>query len=167
MIITKELLQSVFKSKIISFDYIDYDSFFAPLPVEVKYTQHYDETIRINLGKGKKVVHIVSEGEDGDFYIDLDIITKKILEKNNYRYISKYNRFKVLSRQKWNCNICSCKLKYSIDNKWDGEVAHIDHIYPFSKRESYPRGIELINELSNLQALCPQCNLTKASKEIN
>ena len=82
------------------------------------------------------------------------------------RYISKEDRYKVLQRQKWNCNQCGCKLKYSIHNEWEGEVAHIDHIHPFTEKESYLNGEWNINELSNLQGLCPKCNLSKGGKEI-
>jgi len=83
------------------------------------------------------------------------------------RNISKEERFFVLKKQNWKCNICGCKLKYSKDNDWIGEVAHIDHIHPFSKRETYVNGSDNINEYSNLQALCPSCNLFKSKKEIN
>ena len=81
---------------------------------------------------------------------------------NRKTYISRTIRYKVLARQQWYCNICGCKLKYSNHNPFPGEVAHIDHIYPFSKRESYPG--KDINESSNLEALCPDCNFKKQSK---
>lgn len=81
------------------------------------------------------------------------------------RYILKQNRFNILKLQKWRCNTCNCKLKYDLNSNWEGEVAHIDHIHPYSKRESYFRGSENINELSNLQALCPKCNREKGIKE--
>ncbi len=82
------------------------------------------------------------------------------------RLITSSERFEVLKRQFWKCNICGCKLKFKKENDWIGEVAHIDHIHPFSKKESYPNGPLLINELSNLQGLCPTCNLKKGSKRI-
>lgn len=83
------------------------------------------------------------------------------------RYISKYDRYKVLSRQKWLCNFCHKRLKYDTNKNCLGEVAHIDHIHPFSKRDTYINGITNINELSNLQALCPECNFKKSDLEIN
>lgn len=83
------------------------------------------------------------------------------------RYISRELRFEVLNRQKWNCNICGCKLKYSKNQPWEAAIAHIDHIHPFTKRKSYPNGEDRINESINLQALCPDCNLSKSKKEIN
>jgi len=86
--------------------------------------------------------------------------------ENSCRYISREKRYEVLRRQKWRCNICGCKLKYSKENSWEGEVAHIDHIFPYTQKEFYFNREENINELSNLQALCPKCNLTKSSKEI-
>jgi 5-methylcytosine-specific restriction endonuclease McrA len=75
-------------------------------------------------------------------------------------------RYEICKRQFWKCNICGCKLKYNKYSKWEGETAHIDHIYPFSKKESYTNGPALINESSNLQALCPNCNLKKGGKII-
>ncbi len=90
-----------------------------------------------------------------------------IKEEEVSRVISKEKRYLVLKRQKWCCNICSERLKYNSDSDWKGEIAHIDHIHPFTKRKSYPNGIKNINELSNLQALCPDCNLKKGKKEIN
>ena len=84
----------------------------------------------------------------------------------NSRVITKQQRYEVLKRQKWACNQCGCKLKYSINNNWIGEIAHIDHIHPFSKRETYHNGVQMVSELSNLQALCPSCNLSKSNKEV-
>ena len=56
------------------------------------------------------------------------------------RIISKEDRYSVLKRQHWRCNQCGCTLKYSKDSSWDGEVAHIDHIHPFSKKGTYSNG---------------------------
>ena len=81
------------------------------------------------------------------------------------RYIRQEDRFKVLKRQKWKCNSCATQLKFNSNSKWNGEIAHIDHIHPYSKRESYPRGKDNINELTNLQALCPKCNKEKYTRE--
>lgn len=78
------------------------------------------------------------------------------------RRISKVTRYEVLDRQGWYCNHCHIKLKYDGRKKFNGEVAHIDHIHPFSEWESY-KGID-INEPSNLQALCPSCNMKKHAK---
>lgn len=83
------------------------------------------------------------------------------------RIITSEERFQVLKRQKWRCNICGTPLKFNQNSGWSGQIAHIDHIHPFSKRKTYPNGIRNINELSNLQALCPTCNLMKGKKEIN
>jgi hypothetical protein len=87
-------------------------------------------------------------------------------EEEIYRLITAEQRYNVLKRQKWKCNICGEKLKYNSNSDWEGKVAHIDHIHPFSKRASYPNGEANINELSNLQALCPDCNLKKRDKMI-
>ena len=83
------------------------------------------------------------------------------------RIINREDRYEVLKRQKWRCNFCSCKLKYSKDSNWEGEVAHIDHIHPYSERYTFVGGAENINDLNNLQALCPKCNLGKKNKIIN
>ena len=76
------------------------------------------------------------------------------------------HRYEVCKRQLWKCNMCGSKLKFAKTSPWEGEVAHIDHIHPYSKKESYKNGPLLINESSNLQALCPDCNLKKGKKKI-
>jgi len=81
------------------------------------------------------------------------------------RIIDYATRYEVCKRQKWRCNNCNEQLKFSKHSDWDGKVAHIDHIHPFSERISYPKGAMYINEISNLQALCPKCNLTKHKKK--
>jgi len=83
------------------------------------------------------------------------------------RTISREARYEVLKRQRWRCNFCHKTLKMSKYSDWAGETAHIDHIHPYSKRDSYVNGVQNINELSNLQALCPECNLKKGKKEVN
>lgn len=96
-----------------------------------------------------------------------DLIMEYSEEESKGRYVSREERYGVLKRQGWCCNVCGCKLKYSKEQLWVGEVAHIDHIHPYSKRESYPKGVGSINESLNLQAFCPSCNLSKGKKEIN
>ena len=81
--------------------------------------------------------------------------------KKPSRYISREDRYVVLKRQKWRCNSCGKPLKYNGNSNWEGELAHIDHIHPFSQWKSYDGDI---NELSNLQALCPLCNKEKYNK---
>lgn len=83
------------------------------------------------------------------------------------RVVSTKSRYTVLSRQSWRCNICAVKLKYKSNSEWQGEVAHIDHIHPFSEHATYKNGAASINELSNLQALCPTCNMSKGKKRIH
>ena len=55
----------------------------------------------------------------------------------------------VVDKSKNKCACCKCKL----------DKFHIDHIKPLSNNGT--------NELSNLQALCPDCNLKKSKREIN
>lgn len=92
---------------------------------------------------------------------------KPYTKKEMFRIIDREQRYEVLKRQKWKCNQCGCQLKYSKSSSWKGEVAHIDHIHPFSKKESYENGIQNINELQNLQALCPICNKSKSNKLVH
>lgn len=81
-----------------------------------------------------------------------------------YRLVTKKQRYEVLKRQSWNCNVCGVKLKYNSKSQWGEKVAHIDHIFPYSKRFEYVNGANKINENSNLQALCPNCNNSKGDK---
>jgi len=93
------------------------------------------------------------------------IITKKIIVIPP-RVIDSKIRYEVLKRQSWKCNQCGETLKFKKTSSWEGEVAHIDHIHPYSKAESYKNGVQRINEIENLQGLCPKCNLTKGKKEV-
>jgi len=81
------------------------------------------------------------------------------------RNIPKQTRYEVLKSQKWRCNQCNKILTFSKKSPWEGETAHIDHIHPFANRMTYPKGPGYINERSNLQALCPSCNLKKQKKQ--
>ena len=112
------------------------------------------EIIQWILTKGKEII----EEDIEEFYYHKEEIS---------RVITYEQRYNVLKRQKWRCNQCGCKLKYNYDSNWAGEVGHIDNIHPFSKRSTYPKGEENINESSNLQALCPKCNLSKNNKTIH
>jgi len=84
-----------------------------------------------------------------------------------FRIVTRDDRYNVMKRQKWRCNFCSVSLKFNKHSPWKGEIAHIDHIHPFSKKESYINGAININEIANLQALCPKCNISKKDKKIN
>jgi len=75
------------------------------------------------------------------------------------RYISQYIRYKVLKRQNFRCP-CGQKLKFKntqellYDN--DAVVGHVDHIVPLAQGGT--------NDITNFQALCPKCNLSKGAK---
>ena len=88
-------------------------------------------------------------------------------EQTICRNITKQQRYEVLKRQKWCCNICNKRLKYGQNSGWEGEVAHIDHVHPYTQRNTYINGEDKINEDQNLQGLCPGCNLKKSGKMIN
>jgi transcription elongation factor Elf1 len=78
-------------------------------------------------------------------------------------YIEKSTRYKILKRQNFKCAHCGKKLKYNIHSAFGEEVAHIDHIHPVSKQDTYEKGY--IGRLDNMQALCPSCNISKGNKE--
>ena len=73
------------------------------------------------------------------------------------KYISQYIRFKVLKRQNFRCP-CGQKLKFKKSQELlyedNAEVGHVDHIVPLARGGS--------NDITNLQALCPKCNLSKS-----
>lgn len=96
-----------------------------------------------------------------DVIDEIRITTDEIRSTNEdaTRVITKEMRYLILKEQKWNCNLCGNRLKYSKDSQWKGRIAHVDHIHPFAKRHTYKGHI---NERENLQALCPECNLKKA-----
>jgi len=77
-------------------------------------------------------------------------------------YIEKSTRYRILKRQNFKCAICGKKLKYNINSSFGEEVAHIDHIHPISKSDSFPGNY--VGRLDNLQALCPGCNISKGDK---
>lgn len=81
------------------------------------------------------------------------------------RYISSDKRYLVCKRQRWKCNNCNETLKFNSKSPWEGSVAHIDHIHPYSERHSYIKGKSKINDLDNLQALCPSCNKKKGANK--
>lgn len=104
-------------------------------------------------------------GEEKDicyFSIPLEADTEEHLS----RVITSGMRYRILKRQHWRCNCCYELLKFSRKSKFGAVVAHIDHIHPYSLRETYIHGSENINELSNLQALCPKCNLLLSDRRI-
>ena len=74
-------------------------------------------------------------------------------------YISQYIRFKVLKRQNFRCP-CGKKLKFKGSQKLlyedNAVVGHVDHIKPLAHGGS--------NDITNFQALCPKCNLSKSAK---
>jgi rubrerythrin len=113
-----------------------------------------NESIKIDKDKFDKFLKSLSKFEDEEEL------------KEQSRIINKEVRYNVLKRQQWKCNQCGEKLKYSKESNFGNEVGHIDHIHPYSKRESYKNGSKNINETSNLQALCPSCNKSKFDKLI-
>jgi 5-methylcytosine-specific restriction endonuclease McrA len=118
----------------------------------------------------REIIHIL-HGEDLEV-IRQDIFwiirnSRRINDGSVSRVVTKEDRYLVLKRQKWKCNICNCNLKYNCNSGWEGEVAHIDHIFPYTMREEYINGAKNINEPANLQALCPTCNLNKNKRLIN
>jgi hypothetical protein len=74
-------------------------------------------------------------------------------------YISQYIRYKVLKRQNFRCP-CGQKLKFKSSQELlyddNAEVGHVDHIIPLARGGT--------NDITNFQALCPKCNLSKGVK---
>jgi len=81
--------------------------------------------------------------------------------KDDTRFISKRKRYKVMKRQGWTCNICGAPIRFDKNSSYHGEVGHIDHIYPYSKRHLYDGDI---NWIGNLEGLCFSCNSKKRDK---
>ena len=99
----------------------------------------------------------------------VSVATEDILptEEEPSRVIDRQTRYKVIKRQKWKCNFCQETLKFNNNSSWEGEIAHIDHIHPYSDRYNYVNGVQNINENNNLQALCSVCNLKKSNNKVN
>lgn len=100
----------------------------------------------------------------GDLWLIMENTMYSItVDKKNTisRIITSDMRYGILKEQKWRCNNCNTTLKFGQNSQWQGQTAHIDHIHPFSKHDSYPNGAININERQNLQALCPLCNQKK------
>lgn len=113
----------------------------------------------------KDGVEINHKGE----FIDWWSITNYERYKNTpnpSRIILSQTRYVICKRQNWKCNYCHCSLKFNKDSAWEGVIAHIDHIFPYSRRDEYIHGNALINEDENLQALCPKCNLSKSKSPV-
>jgi len=112
---------------------------------------------------------------DYDYWSIINYSVNSVIEEENLEKINQEedipriilfsSRYNVLKRQKWKCNSCATHLKYSKNHELGTSVAHIDHIYPYSKRWTYPFGIKKINEENNLQALCESCNKIKYNKK--
>ncbi len=73
----------------------------------------------------------------------------------------KTERYDILKKYNWRCANCGIRVKFSKKHKIGERVAHIDHIYPQSKSDSYSG---YIGEIKNLQVLCSRCNLMKSDK---
>ena len=77
--------------------------------------------------------------------------------------LSKRRRFLIMKYYMWKCAMFKCKITYNkkYSEEWGVALGHIDHIHPYSKRETYNGDI---NEIFNLQVLCESCNLKKKDK---
>jgi len=106
-------------------------------------------------------------------YVKCEVLSEKweedLPEKKDItrRVITGELRYEIIKKQGWRCNLCGERLKFSENSSWKGKKCHIDHIHPFSKRNTYREGSSKINEIQNLQALCVECNLKKSNKEVN
>jgi len=84
------------------------------------------------------------------------------MKKPKRKSLNKTERYHLLKKQNWRCASCGKRIKYSKKHKYGEEVAHVDHIHPISKYESYDG---CINEMKNFQGLCETCNRLKSDKE--
>lgn len=150
---------------------------FVWLPVDGDRSKHISKSNRIDFSGwdyNEIIAYLLFHKKDIETFIDniiyLGINTSEATNKNKEtitRSFPRRYRYKILERQEWVCNMCGCKLQYSKRHSFGYPVAHIDHVHPFSRKETYVNGEENINEIENLQALCPECNLTKKNKQIH
>lgn len=124
---------------------------------------HEDKSPSMKLYDKTASYHCFGCGANGDLINFIDAMEKYKTRKigSTRAIITPETRYIILSRQKWSCNRCGKKISYSKKNTYGEQVAHIDHIHPYSKRNTYINGADKINEYANLQALCEECNLRK------
>lgn len=104
---------------------------------------------------------MATELTEKDKEILKEMYDREIAKFNGRRVITPKMRYVICAEQRWRCNVCFAKIKYSGDKTFEAETAHIDHIHPFADANSYINGSDNIDERNNLQALCGTCNLKK------
>lgn len=114
--------------------------------------------------------HYFAEFYELEEYLNYAYIRFSNISKDIKRKIDKKTRYQVFKNHFFKCATCSKKLYYSENHSSkynnEGEIGQVDHIHPYSKRDSYFKGADKINEIDNLQLLCPSCNLKKYDKVI-
>ena len=65
------------------------------------------------------------------------------------------NRYEVLCRDKWTCQICGVPTPRELRGTYEGNAPEVDHIIPLAKGGAH--------KLNNLQCACRRCNLQKGS----
>lgn len=109
-----------------------------------------DTTLRSRFGDYKRFVQAFSDYK-------LGIIDKKSLlnlgpEGNRRKTISSGERFAVLTRANYRCELCGATPS-------DGVKLHVDHVLPVSKGGT--------NSPDNLRCLCDTCNLGRSDRHVD
>ncbi len=64
------------------------------------------------------------------------------LEHRTHKQISRRKKYTIYTSQNWMCAICGEKIAFDKKHKGNGwagtELGHIDHIWPKSKKHTYP-----------------------------
>lgn len=128
---------------------------------------HEDDNPSLTFYEKTNTFYCFGCGASGDVIEFIERMeNKKKTEVNTPRLvITPQLRYFILKRQNYICNKCGTRLKFSKKHGIGDEVAHIDHIHPYSKRDTYINGAERINEYSNLQGLCQTCSLRKYNRD--
>jgi hypothetical protein len=79
------------------------------------------------------------------------------IKKIRNRCMAPKKRWAIMQRDNFRCVICGRGVQ-------EVDCLQVDHIHPVSNADEYPNGAENINEDSNLQTLCWECNVGKFNR---
>lgn len=92
--------------------------------------------------------------------VELNYVIEETLAEKNF-YMSpawRKLRYEVLKKYGRRCMACGARPG-APSNPWHGDVMHVDHIIPRSKRP------DLALDINNLQVLCEPCNIGKGNRD--